>query len=50
MLQKNQRYVIKIERNMILPVSIMIQTLNDLSLPIYIVADGHKCHFKDVCI
>lgn len=49
-LQKNQRYVIKLERNMILPVGIMISTLNELSLPIYIVNDGHKCHFKDLCI
>lgn len=35
---------------MILPVSVMIATLSELSLPVYIANDGHKCHFKDVCI
>ena len=36
---------------MILPTSIMIASLTELRLPIYIAADGgYKCHFKDVCI
>ena len=35
---------------MILPVSSMISTLNNLQLPIYMANNGHKCHFKDVCI
>lgn len=49
-LQKNQRYVIKLDRDMILPVKVLIETLKEVSLPIYITADGHKCHFKDVCV
>ena len=49
-LAKDQKYVIKIERNMILPVQQIIGTLSELSLPIYITNDGHKCHFKDVVI
>ena len=28
----------------------MISTLNNLQLPIYMANNGHKCHFKDVCI
>lgn len=35
---------------MILPVRIVIDTLSNLALPIYITPNGHKCHFKDVCI
>jgi soluble P-type ATPase len=48
-LENDQRYVIKLERNLILPVSVMIKTLTELSLPIYISSSGHKCHFMDVC-
>ena len=48
-LDYDQRFVIKVERNMILPVSVMIKTLSELSLPIYISSNGHKCHFMDVC-
>ena len=50
LLEKNQRYIIKVEKNMIMPVSYMTQTLDKLRLPIYITNEGHKCHFKDVCI
>ena len=35
---------------MILPVHVLITTLHDLSLPVYIDDSGHKCHFKDVVI
>ena len=49
-LEKDQQHIIKIERNMILPLGVMIKTLSDLSLPIYIATNGHMCHFKDVCI
>ena len=35
---------------MILPVKKMIKKLSQLRLPIYVSDEGHKCHFKDVCI
>ena len=35
---------------MILPVKKMIKKLSELRLPIYVSDEGHKCHFKDVCI
>ena len=50
-LKKDQRFVINLERNMILPAKTVIDTLTELSLPIYTTAGGgFKCHFKDVCI
>ena len=49
-LTKAHRFVIKTEMNMILPSKIVIETLANLKLPIYLSQDGHKCHFKDVCI
>ena len=50
LLQKEQKYIISEEKNMILPVAQMIQILKELCLPIYITSDGFRCHFKDVCI
>merc|ERR1712232_500738 len=35
---------------MVLPAKTTMEQLKDLQLPIYIDSNGHKCHFKDVCI
>ena len=49
-LSSQQRYVIKTDKNKMLPAKTTMDTLQTLKLPIYIDQNGHKCHFKDVVI
>jgi len=49
-LSSQQRYIFQKEKSMVLPERIAMECLKNMKLNIYVDQQGHKCHFKDVCI
>ena len=47
---KSQRFVVHMEKNMIVPFKKALHLLNEMDLPVYSDYRGdYKCHFRDVC-
>jgi hypothetical protein len=49
-LPNQTRFVVKFEKNMVLPTSLTIQAMKLLAVPIYLDEGENKCHFRDVCL
>mmetsp|Transcript_5497 Transcript_5497/g.8596 ORF Transcript_5497/g.8596 Transcript_5497/m.8596 type:complete len:145 (+) Transcript_5497:6213-6647(+) len=47
---KSKRYVVHMEKNMIVPFKKALHLLQEMDLPVYSDYHGdYKCHFRDVC-
>ena len=49
-IDQSKRYVVNVEKNMIIPFKRSLNLLSKIQLPVYGELSGdHKCHFRDVC-